>query len=52
MYPTLKLLDYLYDQGTQRNSKENFYKEASSLITKMKSNDFNNNEIMDAVKCI
>jgi hypothetical protein len=52
MDPTSRLLDYLYDQSTGRKSVEEFYKIASSLMVQMKSNDFSNSEIIEAIKCI
>ena len=52
MYPTLKLLDYLYDFSTKRLNKDKFYKEASSFMIRMKSDGFSNNDIIEAIKCI
>lgn len=52
MYPTTKLLDYLHSVGSKRMSLEKFYKEASALIQKLKSDGMSNEDIMDAVKCL
>lgn len=52
MYPTPKLLDYLHSVGSKRMSIENFYKEASNLMSKLKSEGMSNEEIMDAIKCL
>jgi hypothetical protein len=52
MYPTPKLLDYLHSVGSGRMSIDNFYKEASSLMSKLKSEGMSNEDIMDAIKCL
>lgn len=53
MNPSIKLLDYLYPQGSQRLSKKEFYKEASELMLMMSADGtYKSHDIMEAIKCI
>ncbi len=52
MYPTVKLLSYLYEEGNGTMSEDEFNKEASALMMMMKSDGASNSRIMDAIKCL